>query len=182
MTCLSLIIPGYAFSLFLPSVITGLGFSASRAQLLSVPPNAAGCITSVVAGVLSDRFRARGPFIFVGSLTALAGYCILFTTAGSWIGYVGTILAACGLFPSIACVLAWAGGNSGGDVKRAVAIAIVIGCGNFGPYGPSSDLVLFGSTVLNCVYRIVSSFIYRQQDSPRYLPGHGTAIGCLCVA
>ncbi|TBU21809.1 MFS general substrate transporter [Dichomitus squalens] len=157
-----LIIPAYAFSLFLPTMITGLGFSSSKAQLLSVPPNAAGCLTTVVGGVLSDRFRARGPFILVGSLTALAGYCILFTTADSWTGYVGTILAACGLFPSIACVLAWAGGNSGGEVKRAVAIAIVIGCGNLGP--------------------IVSSFIYRQQDSPRYLPGHGTAIGCLCVA
>ncbi|KAI1795256.1 MFS general substrate transporter [Ganoderma leucocontextum] len=157
-----LIIPGYAFSLFLPTIITGLGFSASTAQLLSVPPNAAGCITTILAGVLSDRVHARGPFILVGSLTALAGYAILFATADPWAGYAGTILAACGLFPSVACVLSWAGGNSGGEVKRAVAIAVVIGCGNLGP--------------------IVSSFIYRQQDSPRYLPGHGTGIGCLCGA
>ncbi|KAM5539671.1 hypothetical protein V8D89_006780 [Ganoderma adspersum] len=157
-----LIIPGYAFSLFLPTIITGLGFSETTAQLLSVPPNAAGCVTTVVAGVLSDRVHARGPFILVGSVVALAGYATLFATTDPWAGYAGTILAACGLFPSIACVLAWAGGNSGGEVKRAVAIAIVIGCGNLGP--------------------IVSSFIYRQQDSPRYLPGHGTGVGCLCVA
>ena len=79
------------------------------------------------------RVRARGPFILVGSLVALTGYAILFATSQPWVGYAGTILAACGLFPSIACVLAWAGGNSGGEVKRAVAIGIVIGCGNLGP-------------------------------------------------
>ena len=129
----SLIVPGYAFALFLPTIITGLGFSASTAQLLSVPPNAAGCLTTVLAGVLSDRVHARGPFILAGSLVALAGYAILFATTEPWVGYAGTILAACGVFPSIACVLAWAGGNSGGEVKRAVAIGVVIGCGNLGP-------------------------------------------------
>ena len=77
--------------------------------------------------------HARGPFILVGCVVALAGYATLFATTDPWAGYAGTILAACGLFPSIACVLAWAGGNSGGEVKRAVAIAIVIGCGNLGP-------------------------------------------------
>ena len=30
--------------------------------------------------------------------------------------------------------------------------------------------------------RVASSFVYRPQDSPRYRPGHATAISCLCVA
>ena len=83
-------------------------------------------------GVLSDRFQARGPFVWLGSATALVGYIILFTTKSAGVGYAGTVIAGCGVFPSIALALAWAGGNAGGDVKKAVVIAMVIGVGNLG--------------------------------------------------
>ncbi|KAI0739493.1 MFS general substrate transporter [Daedaleopsis nitida] len=159
---LFVLIPTYSFALFLPTIISGLGFSASHAQLLSVPPNVAGCLFTVLAGVLSDRCRARGPFVLAGTLTALAGYVVLFASTGPGAGYAGTMVAASGLFPAVACVLAWAGGNVGGEVKRGVVIAMVIGLGNLGG--------------------VASSFIYRPQDSPRYHPGHATAIACLCVS
>ena len=133
----SVLIPSYAFALFLPTIIAGLGFSSSNAQLLSVPPNVAGCIFTILSGVLSDRFRARGPFILAGASAALAGYAILFGTSSPGAGYAGTVIAASGLFPSVACVLAWTGGNMGGEVKRAVVIAMVIGVGNLGGYASS---------------------------------------------
>ena len=128
----SVLIPAYSFSLFLPTIIAELGFSASTAQLLSVPPNAAGCVLTILAGILSDRVRARGPFVLTGSITALVGYVVLFSTKTPGAGYAGTMVAACGLFPSVALALAWAGGNAGGDVKKAVVIAMVIGVGNLG--------------------------------------------------
>ncbi|KAM5541460.1 hypothetical protein V8D89_005014 [Ganoderma adspersum] len=159
---LFVLIPAYSFSLFLPTIIVELGFSSSTAQLLSVPPNAIGCVLTILAGILSDRVRARGPFVLAGSLTALVGYVILFATKSPGAGYAGTMVAACGLFPGVALALAWAGGNAGGDVKKAVVIAMVIGVGNLGG--------------------VASSFIYRPQDAPRYHPGHATAISCLCVA
>jgi len=34
----------YAFSLFLPSVINALGYTANKAQLLTVPPYAVACV------------------------------------------------------------------------------------------------------------------------------------------
>ena len=37
--------PLYAFSLFLPSIIKALGYSSTKAQLLTVPPYAVACIT-----------------------------------------------------------------------------------------------------------------------------------------
>ena len=128
----SVLIPSYAFALFLPTIIAGLGFSSSNAQLLSVPPNAAGCIFTVLSGILSDKFRARGPFVLAGATTALVGYVLLFAAGTPGAGYAGTVIAASGLFPRVACVLAWTGGNMGGEVKRAVVIAMVIGVGNLG--------------------------------------------------
>ncbi|PIL24584.1 MFS general substrate transporter [Ganoderma sinense ZZ0214-1] len=147
---LFILIPAYSFVLFLPTIIAELGFAASTTQLLSVPPNAAACALTILAGILSDRIRACGPFVLAGCTTALVGYVVLFATHTPGAGYAGTMVAACGMFPSIALVLAWAGGNA----KKAVVIAMVIGVANLG--GP--------------------------QDSPRYHPGHATAIGSLCVA
>ena len=66
------------------------------------------------------------------------------------------------MFPSIAVVLAWAGGSAGGDIKRGVALAMTIGMGNLGG--------------------VCSSFIYRAVDSPQFHPGHGTVIGCLLLS
>jgi len=72
------------------------------------------------------------------------------------------VIAACGVFPSIAVVLAWAGGSAGGDIKRGVALAMTIGVGNLGG--------------------VCSSFIYRTVDSPQFHPGHGTVIGSLIMS
>ncbi|KAI0632655.1 major facilitator superfamily domain-containing protein [Trametes polyzona] len=128
-------VPSFSFTLFLPTIISSLGFSASHAQLLTVPPNICGALFTVLSGILSDRFRA---------------------------GYAATVVAACGIYPCVACILAWTGANMGGEVKRGVVLAMVIGCGNLGG--------------------IVASFIYRPQDSPRYHLGHGINIACLCIS
>ncbi|OJT12251.1 hypothetical protein TRAPUB_11185 [Trametes pubescens] len=154
-------IPSYSSALFLPTIISGLGFSASHAQILTIPPNLCALLTTILAGALSDRFRIRGPVIIAGTLLALAGYAVLYGTSSPGAGYAGTIIATCGIFPCVPCTLAWTGANMGGEMKRGVVIAMVIGCGN-----------LAG---------IVASFIYRAQDSPRYHLGHGINIACLCV-
>jgi len=78
------------------------------------------------------------------------------------ISYLGTTIAACGLFPPIAVVLAWTGASAGGDIKRGVALAMTIGVGNLGG--------------------ICSSFIYRTVDSPRFRLGHGTVLVCLMMS
>jgi hypothetical protein len=36
--------PLYAFSLFLPSIVSALGYTATKAQLLTVPPYAVACL------------------------------------------------------------------------------------------------------------------------------------------
>ena len=42
--------PLYAFSLFLPSIIASLGYKATTAQLLTVPPYAAAAIFTITVG------------------------------------------------------------------------------------------------------------------------------------
>ncbi|KAG1821015.1 MFS general substrate transporter [Suillus subaureus] len=146
---LGLLVPGYAIALFSPTIINELGYSAANAQLLSVPPFVAGCI-----------YNLRGPFIIGGALVSLIGYILLYCSVRAGPSYVGACLAAAGDYPTVAVALAWAGSNAGGDLKRGVVLAMVIGLGNLGG--------------------ICSSFIYI--DPPRFHIGHGTIMGFLSLS
>jgi len=156
----SLLIPVYAISLFTPTIVNELGFDAAVSQLLTIPPFFCGCMMTLAFGHFSDKFGRRGPFVVLGCAISLVGYIILIaqhTVAGS---YVGAVLAATGVYPCVPVTLAWAGSNSGGDLRRGVALAMVIGFGNLGG--------------------ICSSFIYI--TPPRFFLGHGMIIGWLFLA
>lgn len=117
---------------------------------------------------------------------AIVGYAMVFTLRHPAAQYAGTIVVAAGLLPSVACHLAWTGSNFGGEVKRAVIITMVVGCGNLGGCVPACGALnerayKYADDAADDVGRIVASFIYRQQDSPQYLPGHAVCIGSLCV-
>ena len=62
----------------------------------------------------------------------MTGYIIAYNTSTPGPGYVATFFAACGAYPNVALVLAWSGGNAGGNMKRGIVLALVIGLGNLG--------------------------------------------------
>ncbi|KAF4599269.1 hypothetical protein EYR40_006361 [Pleurotus pulmonarius] len=129
---MGLLITAYSISLFAPTIVHQLGFSSAQAQLLTVPIFACGCCSTIVIGILSDKFNIRGPFIIGCALVSMVGYIVLYTTSTPGSGYAGCIIAAVGVFPTVPVDLAWIGGNVGGTLKRGVAIAMVIGMGNLG--------------------------------------------------
>jgi sugar phosphate permease len=155
-----LLVPGYAIALFSPTIINELGYSAANAQLLTVPPFVIGGIGTIIVGIYSDKHNTRGPYIIGGALVSLVGYILLYCSVRAGPSYVGACLAAAGVYPTVAIVLAWAGSNAGGDLKRGVVLAMVIGIGNLGG--------------------ICSSFIYI--DPPRFHIGHGTIMGFLSLS
>jgi len=167
-----LVVPGYAIALFSPTIINELGFSAANAQLLSVPPFVAGCIATILVGIQSDRHNLRGPYIIGGAFVSLVGYILLYCNAQAGPSYVGACLAA-GIFSTVAVDLAWMISNAGGDLKRGVVIAMVVGFGNLGGY----VILTKNTSSAQACSRICSSFIYI--DPPRYHIGHGTVMGFL---
>lgn len=63
---------------------------------------------------------------------AIIGYILLISTTIPAAQYVGTFLAACGVYPMIPISVMWNGNNIGGSTKRGVGIAMHIGFGNCG--------------------------------------------------
>lgn len=157
----TLSLPLYTLSLFLPTIITALGYSAAKAQLLTVPPYAIATILTVVVAILSEKTHRRAPFIIASSSLAIIGYIILLSapTKKPYVSYIGTIFAAAGIYPATAITLSWPANNVSGQTKRANANALQISVGNLGA--------------------VLGTQLYRPKTSPRFHLGHGFALGYL---
>ena len=157
----TLSLPLYTLSLFLPTIIKDLGYTAAQAQLMSVPPYAVATALTITLAVFSERTGRRAPFILFATSIAIIGYIILLTAPAGKpaVSYVGTIFAAAGIYPATAIVLAWPANNVSGQTKRATANAMQISIGNLGA--------------------VLGTQLYRPNTSPRFYLGHGFAIGYL---
>ncbi|KAI9693857.1 MAG: hypothetical protein M1822_003128 [Bathelium mastoideum] len=153
--------PLYAFSLFLPTIIAGLGYDGIKANLLSVPPYAAAAVMTVAVGWYADRTRRRGLCNIVISFLAIAGFGMLIGSKRPGVQYAGTFLGGIGIYPVLPNTIAWASNNAEGVYKRGISLGILIGWGN-----------------LNGV---VSSNIFLARQKPRYYTGHGVIIAYLTL-
>ena len=153
----------YAFSLFVPTIIKGMNpqYSATEANLLSVPPYAVAAVATVFIGWLADRTGQRGCYNMGMSLFAIAGFAMLLGSGNAHVQYAGVFLGALGIYPCIPNTISWTSNNVEGVFKRGVTLGFVIGWGN-----------------LNGV---VSSNIYRGKDKPRYFLGHGVVLAYLTL-
>ena len=153
--------PLYAFSLFLPTIVEELGFQSTTANLLSVPPYAAAAIMTIFIGWLADRTNQRGWCNIGVSVIGMVGFSMLLGGTSPGVKYAGTFLGALGIYPCIANTITWCANNVEGVYKRGVTLGFVIGWGNLNG--------------------IVSSNIYRTEDSPNYRPGHGVVLAYLTL-
>lgn len=122
----------YSLSLFLPTIIAGLGFQSWQAQLMTVPPNTLAAISIWTTVWLSSRFNKRAPYIIGSAGVAIIGYIILLTTKTPGAQYAGVHFAAAGIYTGNALLLSWPGENVSAQTKRAVAVAMQITIGDIG--------------------------------------------------
>lgn len=94
-----LTVSAQSYSLFLPTIIKALGYTATTAQLFTVPPNIAAFLLVLISAGFSDRLRARGPFMLGGCLLAIIGYVMLIVAKRPAVSYGGTFFVAAGVFP-----------------------------------------------------------------------------------
>ncbi|KAF7321945.1 hypothetical protein MKEN_00717000 [Mycena kentingensis (nom. inval.)] len=153
-------VPINAIGLFTPAIVQQIGgFSPSETQLMTVPPFVCGCLMTLTCGFLSDRYKMRGAFLIGLAFLAFIGYMILYFVQKPGPAYFGAILAAMGVQPTIPIIIAWSSSIAGGDLRRAVVLAVVIGIGNLGG--------------------VCASYIYTK---PPFHVRHGTILGCLAFS
>ncbi|RDW91011.1 hypothetical protein BP5796_02176 [Coleophoma crateriformis] len=154
---LGIFTPLYSIALFLPTIVSKLGYSNNAAQLMTVPPYVLACFITIFISWLADRARQRAIFMIGMEFCAIVGFILLISTDKPHIQYAGVFFAASGIYSLVPLATAWNANNIGGNLKRGVGLAMQVGMGNLG----------------GCI----SAFVYRSTDAPRYLKGHSILIG-----
>ncbi|KAL4945798.1 major facilitator superfamily domain-containing protein [Aspergillus oleicola] len=154
-------VPNYGLKFMMPQIIKNMGFTASSAQLLTIPPYIAGAISAYIFGLFSDRFKRRAVFIAVPQLLLITAYAILTPLApkiSSNIGpcFFAIILANIGIYPINPGATSWLSNNLSGPGKRAIGIAY--------------------ATSLTNVGGIFASYILLDSEAPAYGMGFGVTI------
>ncbi|KAI3339421.1 DNA-repair protein rad2 [Ustulina deusta] len=147
----------YSFSVFLPTIIKGLGtWSTAETQLLTIPCYALGAISYMTIAYISDRKQMRAVFCVIWGVISVIGYGILLSNVSAGVHYFACFLIATGLYVLVGLPLAWLPNNSPRYGKRTTASGLQLTIGN------SSG--------------IMASFIYASSDQPRYIKGNGIAL------
>ncbi|KAG0694533.1 major facilitator superfamily domain-containing protein [Suillus ampliporus] len=66
----------YSLSLFLPTIIAGLGFQTWQAQLMTVPPNVLASFSIWITVWFSSKLNVRAPFIIGAAIVSIIGEVI----------------------------------------------------------------------------------------------------------
>jgi hypothetical protein len=142
---------------FLPTILSEMGFSAIDSQGLSAPPYFISFLLVIATTYIADRTQQRGLVIFALSLIGALGYILLAATEKTGPRYTGVFFAAAGIFPCIGNILPWVLNNQGSDTKRGTGIAILNLVGQCGP--------------------LLGTRVYPAQDSPYYRLGMWVCAG-----
>lgn len=153
-------VPNYGLKFTMPQIIRNMGYTSTRAQLLTAPPYFCGAISALLSSLLADRLTWRMPIIVSAQCLLVIAFSILFSKAENIadnvpLCYFAVFVACTGIYPILPGCNAWTINNLAGPAKRAIGIAFMICVGNTGG--------------------IVGSFIYLQRESPKYPTGFGTS-------
>jgi dipeptide/tripeptide permease len=172
LSCFACNIAAASTTAFQPTVLKTLGFTASQAQIHTIPVYMVAMFACLTTGYLSDRFRTRYPFVLLGGLICLFGWAIEFlavkhinsTTGLGWPGqrYAGMFLIAMGESVQLPILVVWVSNCLRGRKERVVGFATLIG----------------GSQVGNLVS--ASVFLTRQEKCG-YRTGFATGVGVGCL-
>lgn len=160
---LGLIVPAYGYAYFSPFIVKAYGYSAVKAQLVSVPPWAASFVFSMAIAYLSDRVGHRFAFAVANICVAISGYTILLIVGDNQpLQYGALFLIALGAYTAMPIIICWFNMNLGGHHRRAIGSAWQVGFGNLGG--------------------IVAVYVYRKKDKPRFIPGLAVSMGFTIIS
>ncbi|KAI8145184.1 major facilitator superfamily domain-containing protein [Fennellomyces sp. T-0311] len=142
--------PPYSLSMFMPSIVNGMGYHNIMAQVMTVPTYVCAFIWCIANSYDAGRRMERGYHIAVSAALSAIGYILLIALKDQRSDhlYAGAVIATTGAFGFVAIIISWFSNNYGGHTRRNVGIATITSVGN-----------LSG---------VISGQVYRADDAPHY--------------
>lgn len=152
----------FGLTVYMPTIITSMGFSSLHAQLLTVPVYFLTAISSFGIALISDKMRLRSPFIIGGCILCATGISIMLGSDVHGVRFFGIFVLAPGIYVNASMNCLWLSGNNGNYFKRATALGINLFV------GASSGLV--------------SGQIFVARQKPQYTLGLSVCLGLLLLS
>ncbi|QKX56859.1 uncharacterized protein TRUGW13939_03966 [Talaromyces rugulosus] len=150
--CLGVPLQGVA--LFLPQIVSRLGYPTVKTNLYTVAPNVTGAVMLLVLAFASDAVRLRSPFIVLGFLFTLIGFVIYAAindvTAEIHLAYFACFMMTWGTSAPSVLLSTWYNNNIADEGQRVLLTSMGVPLAN-----------LMG---------LVSSNVFRSKDKPKYMP------------
>lgn len=122
-----------SISNFQPTILKGLGYTSTSAQVHTIPVYLTGAAFSVIFCYISEWIRHRYAFYILGAVTLMVGLAIeIAYPPHPGVRYAGMFFMASGCYLAQPINIIWVSINAGKGYKRAVAIGAII---NFGTAG-----------------------------------------------
>jgi hypothetical protein len=137
---------------FQPTVLKGLGYTSTEAQVHSIPIYLVAFVFSLTFCYTSERIRQRFVFAFIGGLCTLVGLSIeIAQPKQAGVRYAGMYFITAGTYITMPILVVWSAINVSKGYKRTVAFGLVIATGNAGA--------------------LISSNVFITKESPKYPTG-----------
>ncbi|KAF8519874.1 major facilitator superfamily domain-containing protein [Hysterangium stoloniferum] len=114
----------YGLAYFTPSIVQGLGFTASRAQLMSVPPFAVAFFLAMIGAYVADRYHCRGFISIFSFILCVIGFSMFLGSKNHHVQYGSLFFSIPGTYTAAPTLSTWSANNAAPHTRRATAIAI----------------------------------------------------------
>ncbi|KAK9425601.1 putative Major facilitator superfamily (MFS) profile domain-containing protein [Seiridium unicorne] len=152
-----------SLSSFNPTILSQLGWTARRAQVMTIPVWVIGIVGALTTTLLSGRLNMRWPFILPAILVSVVGWIIhLLQVNPPGVRYFAQFLISFGTFVCMPMYIGMLTANLRGRASQSFGTAILLGIGNCANF--------------------VSSNVFITTQSPRYPVGFGTGLGITALA
>lgn len=152
-----------SISSFTPTILRELKWTASRAQVMSIPIWMVGIVVTLSTSYASGKFSLRWPFVLVGAIFALVGWSIQYAQVQpAAVRYFALYIIAFGSFMQFPILIGWLNSNVRGRPQQAIASAVQLGIGNCANF--------------------VASNVFIKKQAPKYPTGFATGVGFAVLA
>lgn len=152
-----------SISSFTPTILKELGWTASRAQVMSIPIWMVGIAVTLSASYAAGKLSLRWPFVLAGAGCALVGWCLQYAQVQpAAVRYFALYLIAFGSFMQFPILIGWLNSNLRGRPQQAIASAVQLGIGNCANF--------------------VASNVFVTLESPKYPTGFATGVGIAALS
>ncbi|CAI6335484.1 unnamed protein product [Periconia digitata] len=145
---------------FQPTILKGIGYTATGAQIRTIPVYIVAASYSMSLGYLAEYLQKRYLFCMIGFATIAAGLIVeIVQPRAPGIRYMGLFFMTAGAYLVMPLAVVWIAINVGKGYKRTVALGAIVCFGNAGAF--------------------VGTNVFLKREEPKFHTGFSTGLG-LC--